>query len=117
MQRLTDGLLRALSCRTGPRDPAVAAAWRTLSEAISRVDAATLNDASAEGDERDEAREAARAGLAAVPMPGEVEIEVDRRAHRRDTRPQSPRALRTAMLTGLRGSTTAGTDPNEAAKR
>ena len=89
----------------------------TLSEAISRADAATWNEASAEGDEHDEAHEAARAVLAAVLMPGAAEIEVGRRAHRRDTRPQSPRALRAAMLRGLRDSTTAATDPNEAEKR
>jgi hypothetical protein len=100
VQNLTDGLLHALAHRTGKRDPGVTAAWRTLEEVVSRADVVARHDASVEDDERyDEVRAAARAVLAVVPVPREL----DRRSPRRDTRPQSPRALRAAMCNDVGG--------------
>lgn len=117
IHRLTHGLLRALSCRTSARDPAVAAAWRALSDAVSCADSPTWKRESAESDERDEVRDAARAILAAVPMLGELETDANRRRHLRDTRPQSPRALRAEILRRTCGSAESAAEPKEAAKQ
>jgi hypothetical protein len=114
---LTGDLLVAIAQRSGEQDPAMTAARHALEIAIAHAEVLVSIEESAEVHERyEEVRGAARAVLASMPTPSQTTIDTDRRSNRRDTQPQSPRALRGSVL-GAGFSTGPATEPSKATNR
>lgn len=98
MQSRTHDLLLAIARRSGESDPAIADAARALEKATTHAEALVGVEQSAWIQERyEEAHGAAQAVLAAATASRPDARDPDRRSCRRDTQPQSPRALRGAM--------------------